>query len=443
MIGVTEFFRDGEAFERLEKEVIPQLLERLSSRDELRVWVAGCGTGEEAYSIAILLDEAMTRRGRPNNVKIFATDVHRASLEFASAGVYQHENVAKVSPERLNRYFVRRGGNYHVSQDLRKSIVFAPHNVIKDAPFTKLDMISCRNLLIYFQPVVQKKVISLFHFGLKAGGVMFLGPSESPGEIADEFEPIDGHWKIFRKRRDIRLPADMRLPLSSGYAHLRPHAAPVSPGGTNYPDMELLRAYDVLLAEYVPPSLLVNPKRELVHTFGGAGRFITPQDGRVSHDVLEMVHKELKLVLTGAIQRASKEMVPVVYTGVQIETPEGVEELKIRVSPISARDSSQPYMLITMESVAKRSPQQYQQEQVDMQRASENQVRSLEVELRYTKENLQATIEELETSKKSFKQPTRSLLHRTKNCRARMKNSIRSTRNCTQSMRNTSARSTS
>lgn len=410
LIGVTEFFRDSEAFERLEKEVIPQLLERLPSRDEMRIWVAGCGTGEEAYSIAILLDEAFTRRGRPNNAKIFATDVHRASLEFASAGVYEQSSLARVSPDRLKMYFVRRGSHYHVSQDLRKTIVFAPHNVIKDAPFTKLDLISCRNLLIYFQPIAQKKVLSLFHFGLKAGGVMFLGPSESPGEIADEFEVIDSHWRMFRKRRDVRLPADMRLPLSPGYLHSRPRATPVSPSGTAYPDMELLRAYDVLLAEYVPPSLLVNSKRELVHTFGGAGRFVTPPDGRISQDVLDMVHKELKLVLTGAIQRASKEMVPVIYTGVHIEFAEGVEELKVRVSPISTRDSSQPYMLISLESVAKQSARHDQQEQVDMRRASENQMRSLEIELRYTKENLQATIEELETSNEELQATNEELV---------------------------------
>ena len=410
LIGVTEFFRDSEAFELLEKEVIPQLLERLPSRDELRIWIAGCGTGEEAYSIAILLDEAFTRRGRPNQVKIFATDVHRASLEFASAGVYEQTNLAKVSPERLSRYFVPRRGHYHVCQELRKTIVFAPHNVIKDAPFTKLDLISCRNLLIYFQPLAQKKVLSLFHFGLKAGGVMFLGPSESPGEIADEFEAIDNHWKMFRKRRDVRLPADMRLPLSPGYLHPRPHATPASPSGTGYPDMELLRAYDALLTEYVPPSLLVNSKRELVHTFGGAGRFIATPDGRMSHDVLEMVHKELKLVLTGALQRAAKEMLPVVYTGVRIESAEGEEELKVRVCPISAHDSSQPYMLITLESVANRSRQEDEPEHVDMRRASENQMRSLETELRYTKENLQATIEELETSNEELQATNEELV---------------------------------
>jgi two-component system CheB/CheR fusion protein len=410
LIGVTEFFRDTEAFDRLEKDVIPQLLERVSPRDELRIWVAGCGTGEEAYSIAILLDEALARRSHASNAKVFATDVHRASLEFASAGVYEPSSVARVSSDRLGRYFTCRNGHYHVSQDLRKTIVFAPHNVIKDAPFTKLDLISCRNLLIYLQPLAQKKVLSLFHFGLKAGGVMFLGPSESPGDIADEFETIDSHWKIFRKRRDIRLPADIRLPLASGYPLARHHATPLAPAGSGYPDMELLRAYDALLAEYVPPSLLLNSQRQLVHTFGGAGRFIAPRDGRVSSDVLEMVDKELKLVLAGALQRAARDLVPVIYTGVRIETAQGEEEVKVRVSPISARDSSAPYMLVSLESVASQRTAWESQEEVDFQQASEAQLRSLEVELRYTKENLQATIEELETSNEELQATNEELV---------------------------------
>ena len=185
------------------------------------MWVAGCATGEEAYSVGILIHEALSDRKRPIHAKIFATDVHQASLETASAGIYRDEALAGVSPNRLTRYFVKHAGGYQVNAELRKMIVFAPHNVVKDAPFTKLDLVCCRNLLIYFQPPAQKKAISLFHFALKTGGVMFLGPSESAGEIADEFETIDGHWKMFRKRRDVRLPTDLRLPLSTGLPRWR------------------------------------------------------------------------------------------------------------------------------------------------------------------------------------------------------------------------------
>ena len=172
--------------------------------------MAGCATGEEAYSLAILLLERMEAMHRRVKVKIFATDVHRASLEFASFGRLPQGGVGRDEP-RADRSGIscRKGEACQVSQDLRQMVVFAPHNIIKDAPFTKLDLITCRNLVIYFQPPAQKKAMSLFHFGLKSGGVLFLGPSESPGELADEFDQLDTHWKIYRKRRDVRLPSDL------------------------------------------------------------------------------------------------------------------------------------------------------------------------------------------------------------------------------------------
>lgn len=398
LIGVTEFFRDSEAFERLEQDIIPQLLTRHDPAEELRVWVAGCATGEEAYSLAILLDEAISRHARPIGVRIFATDVHRASLEFASAGIYEEASVSRVSTERLERYFSWRGRYYHVSPDLRKSIVFAPHNVIKDAPFTKLDLITCRNLLIYFQPPAQKKVLSLFHFGLKPSGIMFLGPSESPGGIAEEFEPLDVHWKIFRKRRDVRLPADLRLPMSPGFAPHRTLPGASAVHSPSAPDIELLRAYDALLEQYVPPSVLLDCHRRLVHTFAGAGRFLSRHDGRTSNDVLDLVDRELKLVLAGALQRAAKEMVPVSYSGVRVQTAKGEEELTIRVHPIATRNSSTSHMLVSFEDAKPASLLPERSQPVDVTQASRDQMLSLEVELRYTKENLQATIEELETS---------------------------------------------
>lgn len=410
LIGVTEFFRDAEAFQSLDREVIPGLFERVSPHDELRIWVAGCGTGEEAYSIAILIDEAMQRMGLTRNIKIFATDVHRASLDFASAGVYDRESLIKVSPERMERYFVARGDQFQVSQELRKTIVFAPHNVLKDAPFTKLDLISCRNLLIYFQPLAQKKVLSLFHFGLKAGGVMFLGPSESPGELSEEFQQIDAHWKIFRKRRDIRLPADLRLPLAPGSVPTRATAALGVGHGPGAPDLDLLRAYDAMLERFVPPGLLLNPRRQLVHTFGGAGRFLSPRDGRTTTDALDLVQKELKLVLAGAIQRAVRDLATVTYSGVRVRAGNGEEELSVQVTPLAVRDAAAPYLLVTFESSAARRPASPADEQLDLQRMSGEQMRSLEDELRYTKENLQATIEELETANEELQATNEELV---------------------------------
>ena len=213
LIGVTKFFRDTEAFATLEKKVLPQLIARRRAEEELRCWVAGCATGEEAYSLAILLRESLQRHERAPNVKIFATDVHRESLNTASIGIYSEAALSEVSPERLERYFRRTGTGYQVTPELRQMIVFAPHNVVKDAPFTKIDLITCRNMLIYLEPTAQKKVLSLFHFALNTGGMLLMGPSESPGELIEEFLPVDERWKIYRKRRDKSLPPDMRLPL--------------------------------------------------------------------------------------------------------------------------------------------------------------------------------------------------------------------------------------
>ena len=181
LIGVTRFFRDDPAFDTLEHRIIPELVERTDADEQIRVWVPGCATGQEAYSIAMLLHERLSARRRPVKVKILATDVHKTSLEVASTGLYSEEQVAGIGEERLRQFFTLKSNGYQISQTLRESIVFAPHNLIRDAPFTKMDLITCRNLLIYFQPHAQKTVLTLFHFSLKPGGFLFLGSSESPG----------------------------------------------------------------------------------------------------------------------------------------------------------------------------------------------------------------------------------------------------------------------
>lgn len=412
LIGVTRFFRDEDAFQLLESEVIPQMLGHVPVDEELRVWVAGCATGEEAYSIAILIHEAMSDRRRPIRAKIFATDVHQASLEAASAGVYCEDALSGVSTNRLIRYFVKQHGGYQVNQELRKMIVFAPHNVVKDAPFTKLDLVCCRNLLIYLQPPAQKKAISLFHFSLKTGGVLFLGPSETAGELADEFETIDSHWKIFRKRRDVRLPTDLRLPLSTGLPRWRTvaSASGMVDGRHALPDVQLLRAYDALLAKYVPPSLLVNERYELVHAFAGAGRYLAFPDGRPSEDVLDLVHKELRLPLAGALQRAAKDRQPVHYGRLPLSMLADDEQLSLSIKPVSIQTSGDTYFLISFEPLAKKSPAAREDESIDLGQASREHLADVEAELRYTKENLQATIEELETTNEELQATNEELV---------------------------------
>ncbi|MBX3426155.1 MAG: response regulator [Pirellulales bacterium] len=413
LIGVTRFFRDPEFFARLAADVVPDLV-ALATRDEgLRVWVAGCATGEEAYSLAMLFHEAVTAAGRPLDLKIFATDVHRASLEFASAGLYDEGALADVAPARRERYFLPQNGRWQIVPELRKLIVFAPHNVIKDAPFTKLDLISCRNLLIYLQAPAQKKALSLFHFGLKTGGVLALGPSESPGEIAEEFATLDPHWKLYRKRRDVRLFAEMRAPL----APVVPPVPPVPVAGsvlrrprTALPDANLLRVYDELLEAYVPPSFLINAQREVLHAFAGAGRWLRVPDGRLSADLLDMVDRDLRLAISRALQRAVQENAPAALGGVRREAGGAAERLRVSVRPLAVRGAGEPYCLVAIEPDERPPAVAAPAGELDVAAASEQRLSELDDELRYAQENLQAAVEEMETTNEELQATNEELV---------------------------------
>jgi two-component system CheB/CheR fusion protein len=393
LIGVTHFFRDQDAFRLLEEEVLPQLVEQQPRDEPLRLWVAGCATGEEAYSLAIALQDVMLKTiERP--VKIFATDVHRGSLERAARGVYDADGLARVSPERLARYFVRSGDAYQVVPDLRKMIVFAQHNVMRDAPFTRVDLITCRNLLIYLQQAAQDKVLSLFHFALKRGGRLLLGPSETVGSLAGEFQAIDKHWRLFRKTTDVRMAHDPGLPQPTP-AELR---LPLRVSAPRHSLTQLLGTYDAILDSFMPPSLLVTEGGELVHAFGGASRFLRLRDGRQDLDVFDIVDPELKLVLVGGIKRALGEATPLIFRDVRLDGSEG-HPYDVTIRRIRSRAGGAAHALISLEeSRGPDRPREAPPTEVHVDRTSREQLTGLEAELTHTKENLQSAIEELETS---------------------------------------------
>ncbi len=411
LIGVTAFFRDSETFTRLECDIIPKLLERTPETQEIRVWVAGCATGEEAYSLAILLHEALERSQRPLNVKILATDVHKLSLEHANRGIYEEERTATVSAPRLRRYFTQKGSGYQVSQDLRQMIVFAQHNVIHDAPFTNLDLITCRNLLIYFQPPAQKKALTLFHFGLKTGGVLLLGSSESPGDLAGEFETLNDHSKLYRKRRDVKLPADIRLPLSTGNREFRRPQITAAQQLSRVPELSLLQTYDSLLERYMPPGFLVNEHRELLHCFGSADKLLKPPKGRPSNDLLDLVHAETKTVIAGALQRAIRQKQPIYVSGISLPFGEvGLQAVKLTVELIPNPRTRLTHYLITIEPLKKPSGDRETVANVDIRHLTNDRVQDMEEELRYTKENLQTMIEEQETANEELQATNEELV---------------------------------
>jgi two-component system CheB/CheR fusion protein len=412
LIGVTRFFRDPDAFDFLDKHVIPDVLDRVPESEEIRLWVAGCATGEEAYSLAMLFFEQLNARGRQLNVKILATDVHTASLAHASAGLYGEEQLEHVSEKRRERFFRKASNGYHISQDLRQLIVFAPHNIIKDAPFTKMHIISCRNLLIYLEPAAQKNVLSLFHFGLGMNGYLFLGPSETTGDIANEFDTVNEHWKIYRKRRDVRLLEPLRLPISRK-APGAPRSFLGEPRST-LADTQLLNIYDQLLDRFMPPSFLVNEDRQLVDSFGGAEAMFRLGKRRPSTNVLDLLDGDLRTVVAGAIQRALKQDGPVRYTGVPISVGDATKRCILSAEAFTNPRTSSTNILISVVDEAagaeRRLPLEVQVGELTTAHASNERLTTLESELSYTRETLQATIEELQTSNEEMQATNEELV---------------------------------
>ena len=408
LIGVTRFFRNEEAFAILEERVLPELVRNASPHQPVRVWVAGCATGEEAYSIAILLHE-LTAGIPDRSFKIFATDVHRGSLELASRAFFGAEALANVSQSRKDRYFTKSGASYQLVPEVRQSIVFAPHNVIKDAPFTRVDLVSCRNMLIYLQPAVQQKVLNQFHFALNRGGVMFLGPSESPAALLKDFETLDAHWRIYRKHSDVRTPVDPRL--QPRFSEPRRSMTPPVTPFARYSMSHLLATYDVLLEDYMPPSLLVNDRGELVHAFGGASKYLKPRDGRQGLEVVEQVDEQLRPLLTGGIRRALLATSPITFKNVRIDGGGESADINVTIRKVAPRDTEVPHVLISFEAIdgAPVRPALTPME-IDVGQLSRDQLGNLQTELDYTKENLQSAIEQLETGNEELQASNEELM---------------------------------
>jgi two-component system CheB/CheR fusion protein len=410
LIGVTRFFRNEEAFKILEERVLPELWKTLPEGTPLRIWVAGCATGEEVYSLAILLYELGQKLGdRP--IKIFATDVHRGSIELATRALYDEQAVAAVSPERLQQHFLRRGHSFQVSPEIRQMVVFAVHNVIRDAPFTRVHLVSCRNMLIYLQPGVQQKVLGLFHFALNLGGVLFLGPSESPGTLTHDFDTVDKQWRIYKKTSETRVLADSRPQMGPKSTRGSSPAlrAPVSPNRYSLP--LLLGVYDSLLDDVLPPSVLINDVGELVHVFGGASKFLHFQDGRQGLDILDLVDGELKTALAGSLKRVLKLATPLTFRSVHVVDGAATGNYQVTIRPLRGKNHEVPHFLISFEPTeGQREGRATPAAVLDVSEVSREQLTSLETELKYTKENLQTVTEELESSNEELQAANEELL---------------------------------
>jgi len=428
LIGVTAFFRDAEAYSSLARNILPELLADMSPQRQIRVWVPGCASGEEPVSLAILISEYARQYRLPLNVKIFATDIHFASLEIAGFGVYPESITKNLAPHLIANYFDQIGDKYRVKQNIRRLIVFSQHNLIKDPPFTRMDLVSCRNLLIYFDDVAQKKVLAFFHFALRKNGALMLGPSETTGDIADEFETIDKRWRIYRKLRDVRLrDSTIMLPMSQDQPAGEQATTSLSEARQTWLSnlqpatiqrQAIARAYDSMLERYAPPSLLVDKNNEVVHIFGDAGQYLSISPGQFNRKITELLRKDLRLAVGAAIERLQAQHAAAGRGGVALHIKDSAgAHIEISLEKLLSEGSGSDFVLITLKEKQDKPvlPPDASQDPASAVEDVDHaflvrRVAELERDLKSTEESLQSTIEELETSNEELQATNEELM---------------------------------
>lgn len=392
IIGVTNFFRDKEAFEALKNKILLDILKIKNADERIRVWIPGCSTGEEAYSLAMVIQESLDKRKKRPKVTIFATDLDAQAIETARAGSYTEGINVDVNPERLRRFFDHSGHQYYVKKGIREMMVFATQNLIQDPPFSKLDMICCRNLLIYLNPALQKKIFSIFHYSLLRNGILFLGSSETIGEFSDLFDTVDRKWKIFRKKGIITPSFKMDF-----------HSHPLrvledSSRAVNKPTLKKALLSEIteklLLTEYAPASTVIDESNHALYFYGNTGKYLQPVAGEATLNILDMARPGLKPDLSTAIRKARKYRKQVTIRGVDVDTNGSVLRINLKIKPATDPNIKSELLLIAFEEV----------KTVENKRSAlgagnpKSHLDGLEKELASTKEYLQATIEEMEAS---------------------------------------------
>jgi len=415
LIGVTCFFRDELAFDELRDKWLASIIEHLQN-DEIRVWIAACSTGEEAYSLAMLLAEYREHTGEYFRIKIFATDVDHKAIEKASNGIYPASIAADVPPDLLSKYFIRREDNYQITQKIREMVVFAQHNLIKDPPFTNINLLSCRNVLIYMQPVLQRKIFELFNFSLVKEGVLMLGTSESIGDMVDYFELVGPKWKIHRSKGKnisavglsnsdpvpfIKGPFNTPLPQHNNRSNLAYYAD----------DRVLDRFVRSLADDLLPFTLIVNEKMELTHVFGDSKDYLAYPSGKLVQDVTKIVIKDLSIPVATGIKRALSGNDDIVLTNIRIREAQDVRSLNLRFKALPGKKGQEPLLAIFISETVKKDVLSASESLTfDVNQEAEQRINDLDHELQFTRENLQAAVEELETSNEELQATNEELL---------------------------------
>jgi two-component system CheB/CheR fusion protein len=421
LIGVTRFFRDDDAFEVMFNEVIPNIIRHTPQNESIRIWTAGCSSGEEAYSLAIMFDEVMRSKNEHRRIKIFATDVDEEAIAEASSGIYSSDIAQDISASRLETYFEPHGDGYVVNSNVRQMVIFAVHNMIEDPPFSNVDLVSCRNALIYFQQSAQKKVFTSFHFALQQGGFLFLGNSESLGEMQTHFETVDERNKIFKKLSAAKLPFSQssltKAEPQTGVAQpalYSPILPQVRPSRSVYVD-KLKPVRERLISQYAPDCVVLDDSFEALHVYGDVALYTRGlSEGKVSTNIKDMVIDELSVAVSTALYRCEKNEEDVYYKDVAFERFGKHYSIDLAVFIVKLHDfqtSPRSFVLQFIQSTETRPLREISTEiTFNVSEQSQQRINDLEQELIKKQEHLQVTVEELETTNEELQSANEELM---------------------------------
>jgi two-component system CheB/CheR fusion protein len=434
LINVTTFFRDAESMEYLREHVLPAIVKSKGDNDPVRIWVPACSTGQEAYSLAMIVVEALGDKMPGTPVQIFATDLSEMVINKARLGIYSKDDVADIPPKRLQRFFTRTEGSYRIVKSIRDLCVFATHNVAKDPPFSRIDIVSCCNLLIYLDTALQRKIMATFHYALNSDGYLVLGKSETVGSATSLFSPLDKKLKIFSKKKDSNAKALFEMSFSMPdplQRYIGPdEQRPVRKGVRA--DVEMERAMDeMLLARYIPASVLVNGDLDILQFRGGTGNYLEPAPGRASLNLMKMAHPGLGFELRNIVHKVRSSGQPARKEGLELSYQGERRKVNIEAVPITNDGEEHFYLIVFQPASALLSPQEGEGTEdgragqlerelnalredmraiVEAQEAANEELQSANEEIVSSNEELQSINEELETSKEELESSNEELI---------------------------------
>lgn len=410
LIGVTNFFRDPQSYEILKNDVLPDMIQSMDDGDTFRAWIPGCSSGEEVYSLAIVLAECLERTSKRISLQLFGTDIDAVAIAKARHGAYPSSIGADVSQERLNRFFFSEAKDvYRIRKGIRDTVVFSVQDVLRDPPFSRLSLLTCRNLLIYLNSDAQKKLLPLFHYTLLQGGILMLGSSETVGEFTSLFQPVNNTWKIYR-RKEVHYSRMQPVDFPTGMPRESPHPQESIKKEKSPRENNESRARKAILARFAPSAVLVDNSGNILHVVGKTGKYLETPSGPPSHNILDMTREGLRIELASALRRARTRNEYVFLKKVRVRVNGEKQPINLHVFPLDKSKESPGDFMVAFEEVMEAEPVEAVDENKETFASSyESHIAELEQELLNARENHKTAVEELESSNEELKSTNEEL----------------------------------